>query len=129
MRLTRPVTAALTGLALTTLLITAQTMEAGDTVSQKPQVTATCGSDAECGAPYGGWDEANQQGITEEDPRWNCLTMGNLRCGPTYVPVSPEQADNLSEGEQGSAYPWESCLIDIDATTTVVCPDGTVVTS
>jgi hypothetical protein len=124
MRLTKPVTAALTGLALTTLLITAQTMEARDTVSQKPPVTV-CGSDAECAA-----QEAADAGITEEDPRWNCLTMGNLTCGPDYIILPAEKYLAIFEDthpiwDDPTAY----CLWAPDATTTVVCSDGTVVTS
>lgn len=128
MRITRGGMAALTtGIALAATLVTAQTLEARDTVSPRQAAIATCGSDAECEAAWG--DAPTEDGITEEDPRWNCLTMGNGVCGPTYVPVTPEQADNLSEGDEGGDFPWESCLIDIDSTTTVVCPDGTVVTS
>lgn len=26
--------------------------------------------------------------ITEDDPRWDCATMGNLVCGPEYNPES-----------------------------------------
>jgi hypothetical protein len=70
--------------------------------------------------------------ITEDDVRWNCLTMGNRVCGPDYVPVTTEQADNLAEGDNppgwlASDYPWESCLNDT-GTGLVVCPDGLVVT-
>jgi hypothetical protein len=96
-----------------------------DLAPTRPQVTATCGSDAECIAA-----EAAAAGITEEDPRWNCLTMGNLTCGPNYVPLPSEKYLPIF----GPDHPiWDEpaayCLWDIDNTTTVVCSDGTVVTS
>jgi hypothetical protein len=67
--------------------------------------------------------------LTEEDPGWNCLTMGNRLCGAPYRPVDSELADALSEGEEGSDYPWETCLVAVGDTTIVVCPDGKVITS
>jgi hypothetical protein len=68
--------------------------------------------------------------IDEDDPRFNCLTMGNHICGPGYVPVTAEQADALAEGDEAGAAPvdWRSCLIWPKGQTLVVCPDGTVVT-
>ncbi len=29
-----------------------------------------------------GYEETNCETIYEDDPRWNCATMGNLICGP-----------------------------------------------
>lgn len=70
--------------------------------------------------------------IAEDDPAWNCLTMGNRTCGPDYVPVDAEMADALMEAsDQPVTYRWEACLADYgtDGAYTVVCPDGTVVTA
>lgn len=81
--------------------------------------------------------------IHEDDPGWDCETMGNRVCGPAeptiYVdgpawsPVTPELADALAEGddtapENATTREWETCLVHGypgDAIT-VVCPDGYV---
>lgn len=70
----------------------------------------------------------------EDQPGWNCLTMGNLECGPDWVPVTAELGDALAEGEDfDTGYPdstWDGCLVNGtpgDAIT-VVCPDGYVTT-
>lgn len=69
--------------------------------------------------------------IAEDDPRWNCLTMGNRTCGPDFVPVTQELADALAEGakEDATTYDWESCLVKYGDTTYIVCPDGYTETS
>lgn len=66
--------------------------------------------------------------IFEDDPRWNCLTMGNHICGPNYQPVDQPLADALAEGDKPDAttYDWESCLVSYGDTMIVVCPDGWV---
>jgi hypothetical protein len=66
--------------------------------------------------------------IMEDDPRWNCLTMGNHVCGPDWRHVTAEEADSLAEGSDlPFTYRWEDCLtVDMSV---VVCPDGQVVTS
>lgn len=55
--------------------------------------------------------------IEEDDPRWNCLTMGDLRCGPLWKP-----ANRVIDGHH-------DCLWRIGDTTWVACPDGYVTTS
>lgn len=65
-------------------------------------------------------------GITEDDPGWNCLTMGNGLCGPEYAPVTTELADVLTEASDVDRA-WEACLWrSIPDATAVVCPDGSV---
>jgi hypothetical protein len=73
----------------------------------------------------------NDDPIFEDDPRWNCLTMGNRTCGPNYQPVDQPLADALAEGAKDDAttYDWESCLVAYGDTTIIVCPDGYVETS
>lgn len=65
--------------------------------------------------------------ITEDDPRWNCMTMGNHTCGPNWVPVPTPLADALAEGSKDDAttFDWEGrCLTNnLD---TAVCDDGWV---
>lgn len=64
--------------------------------------------------------------VTEDDPAWNCLTMGNLRCGPDWVPLPQVIAHQIGldvDGDQAG------CLWLAGATTSyVVCPDGFVTT-
>ena len=36
--------------------------------------------------------------ITEDDPRWNCETMGNKQCGPTAVDVADVQLTSHGGG-------------------------------
>lgn len=63
---------------------------------------------------------ADPYATTEDSPMWNCLTMGNHKCGPTYKPVP---ADIAYE----EALP-SGCLMDTSATAkpVIVCPDGSV---
>jgi len=67
--------------------------------------------------------------ITEDDPRWNCLTMGNRTCGPRYHMVddvpNPVGWRQAIVGDMREADPYR-CLIDISDTTTIVCQDGKV---
>lgn len=76
--------------------------------------------------------------IEEDDPRWNCMTMGNRICGPDWEPVKPELGDALSEGsDKPFTFRWEDCKVkweNEDGTaysdaTIVVCPDGDVIIS
>jgi hypothetical protein len=72
--------------------------------------------------------------IEEDEEGWNCMTMGNGLCGPTYHKVTQELGDSLAEGsdewpEYAASRDWESCLIEIADTSTIVCPDGFVTTS
>lgn len=60
--------------------------------------------------------------VSEDDWRWNCLTMGNHLCGPDWVPVDKEFDDLLDEVEQPSR--WTDCLTFNDGEADlVVCPD------
>jgi hypothetical protein len=68
------------------------------------------------------------QTITEDDPRWNCLTMGNRKCGPDYKPVPKGLAEALYEGVD-TKEDWTKCLVNFGDTTVIVCPDGRVETS
>lgn len=61
--------------------------------------------------------------ISDDDPTFNCLTMGNLICGPTYQPVDDEFADTLNEGRP-EFRDWTGCLYQVGPTTDIVCPDG-----
>lgn len=55
--------------------------------------------------------------VAEDEPGWNCLTMGNRRCGPDWKP-----AHRVIDGHR-------DCLWLIGDTTLVACPDGYVTTS
>lgn len=82
--------------------------------------------------------EAAHGPIYEDDPRWNCRTMGNRICGTDpkwvkkvmtakWVPVSQELADALAEGEAADATTrrWESCRVrHTGSVSTVRCLDG-----
>lgn len=63
--------------------------------------------------------------VEEDSPEWNCLTMGNKVCGPGYTPLPPEMYLDVFMPE---ALP-KVCLWEVADTTTIVCTDGTVVTS
>jgi hypothetical protein len=62
----------------------------------------------------------------EEDLWWNCLTEGNLTCGPDWSPLTTAQRSELAELHDGlttwedGSDPWQGCLTD---QVTVVCPD------
>ena len=64
--------------------------------------------------------------VEEDSPLWNCLTMGNGICGPSYVKVSQSLGDALAEGDDAafSDRVWEDCKTN---THVVVCPWGQVV--
>jgi hypothetical protein len=70
--------------------------------------------------------------VMEDDPtgRWNCLTMGNLTCGPDWQPITSAMADSLAEGTNpgDDTRDWETCLIHHADRTIVICHDGTVLT-
>lgn len=87
--------------------------------------------------PYGGWDEATQEidcwddascaapghTITEDDARWNCLTMGNRVCGPQWQPLPEAMYSRIGISDD------ETCVWLVDETTLVACTDGQVVAS
>ena len=61
--------------------------------------------------------------VQEDDPKWNCFTMGNKTCG-TIKHVTQTLGDVLAEGADKD-YNWESCVVD---DVSIMCPDGNVVT-
>ena len=73
-------------------------------------------------------EQVTVQSPAEDEPGWNCLTMGNYECGPDYIPVSTSLAEILTKSY--GPYNWESCVFQAaeDDTFTVACPDGYVVT-
>ena len=54
----------------------------------------------------------------EDEPGFNCLTMGNHSCGPEWTPFWGDIYDLDPNA------PHENCLVRIGDTSTVVCPDG-----
>lgn len=63
--------------------------------------------------------------VQEDDPSWNCFTMGNKSCGKIKH-VTQELGDVLAEGDDRTGYyNWESCVVD---DVSIMCPDGNVVT-
>lgn len=58
----------------------------------------------------------------EDEPGWNCLTMGNLECGPDWAPLTAEQIQGITWSHAGYDD-WQGCLTD---QVTVVCDDGYV---
>ena len=69
-----------------------------------------CWDDTSCAAPG--------HTIQEDEPGWNCLTMGNHSCGPEWTPFWGDIYDLDPNA------PHENCLVRIGDTSTVVCPDG-----
>lgn len=60
--------------------------------------------------------------VTEDDWRWNCLTMGNRHCGPRWVPVS-DDLDNLLDAVERPDQ-WQRCVTWNDGEVDLVaCPD------
>lgn len=66
---------------------------------------------------------------------WNCMTMGNKVCDPSYRTVDEGMDGVLSEipdltevGLPNRFRHWEDCkVLSDDWYTTVVCPDGLVI--
>jgi len=58
----------------------------------------------------------------EDEPGWNCLTMGNQTCGPDWAPLTAEQLRGITWSHDGYDD-WQGCLTD---GVTVVCDDGYV---
>lgn len=56
--------------------------------------------------------------VTEDDPQWNCLTMGNRQCGPAWSPAPA----HLVPGHR-------HCWWRVGPTSYFACPDGYVTTS
>jgi len=57
--------------------------------------------------------------IFDDEPGFNCLTMGNRMCGPDYVPFPEPVTD-----EVGTVH--VDCLIMVGESSTLVCRDGYV---
>lgn len=74
-------------------------------------------------------DRAAVSQPAEDEPGWNCFTMGNRSCG-TLPHVTPEMAgDVYAEGDtepprSSDTRRWEDCVVADDRT--VMCPDGFV---
>ena len=61
--------------------------------------------------------------ITEDDWRWNCLTMGNKVCGPGWTFVDDELDSLLDDVEYPST--WQACITRNDGEVDlIVCGDG-----
>jgi len=60
--------------------------------------------------------------------RFDCLTMGNRKCGPAWHRLSSAWIDAMTETANGN-HPWERCRIKIGDTTFVDCPDWSIWTS
>ena len=73
-------------------------------------------------APVPAVTASSPGGPAEDEPGWNCLTMGNLECGPTYHPLTTGQHQALVTAH-GGLDDWQGCLTD---QVTVVCPDSYV---
>lgn len=65
--------------------------------------------------------------VAEDDLRFNCLTMGNRLCGPSWIPVPRDLYGPLNETV--ADRDWRDCLIHYGDTTVVACADGGVYTS
>lgn len=61
--------------------------------------------------------------ITEDDPEWNCLTMGNHQCGPEWDPLPEDLYSHIGVSDD------EQCVWRLADTTVIVCSDGQVITS
>ena len=59
----------------------------------------------------------------EDEPGWNCLTMGNRSCGEGWEPADPEWTTE----PDGTTH--EGCLVLIGDTSYIACPDGYTTTS
>lgn len=67
--------------------------------------------------------------ITEDDPRWNCLTMGDHLCGPKYKVIDDTEYPSAwfkTIATNHPGYDPYRCLIAVDDTTEIVCQDGWV---
>jgi len=62
--------------------------------------------------------------IAEDDPRWNCMTMGNKDCGPEWDLITDQGVVEDITPTEGAR-----CLIRVADTSLIVCDDGTMTTS
>ena len=67
-------------------------------------------------------DSGSASPPAEDEQGWNCLTMGNLECGPAWAPLTAEQLRGITWSHDGYDD-WQGCLTD---GVTVVCDDGYV---
>lgn len=56
-------------------------------------VVSACGADASHTVLVPPSTTVTLERITEDDPAWNCLTMGNRRCGPDWLAFPAPIAD------------------------------------
>lgn len=65
--------------------------------------------------------------VQEDMPGFNCLTMGNHRCGPDWEPLPDDVFAEIMDGETQTATDY--CLWLTGETTLIVCSDGFTTTS
>jgi hypothetical protein len=73
---------------------------------------------------HDGARQPEQFTITEDDPEWNCLIMGDGKCGPEWTPIPESLYDGI-----GVVSNDETCVWRVRDTTVIVCTDGQVITS
>lgn len=104
------VTIAAAALAVAAFVAAVSVAQADDWPTPAPTVTVTVTAPVTPSTP--------PAPVAEDDPAWNCLTMGNHRCGPEWEPF-PSPA---VEGPDGTQH--TGCLIRFGDTSFIVCPDG-----
>jgi hypothetical protein len=70
--------------------------------------------------------------IREDSQSWNCLTMGNRTCGPTYQMVDDTSHPEVWKAmilDDHNGYDPYRCLVQVADTTKIVCQDGWTETS
>ena len=68
------------------------------------------------------------EGAMDEDmPGFNCLTMGNRKCGPDWKRLPDDVFAEIMDGEQQTATDY--CVWLTDETTLIACSDGFTTTS
>ena len=65
-------------------------------------------------------------GISDDTPGFNCLTMGDLTCGPEWDAMPDDTFEHI-QGRPQTATDY--CLWLIADTTLIACTDGLVATS
>lgn len=65
--------------------------------------------------------------VDEDMPGFNCLTMGNRKCGPDWKPLPDDVFAEIMDGETQTATDY--CLWLTGETTLIVCSDGFTTTS
>jgi hypothetical protein len=68
------------------------------------------------------------EGDMDEDmPGFNCLTMGNRKCGPDWKRLPDDVFAEIMDGEKQTATDY--CVWLTDETTLIACSDGFTTTS